>query len=156
MVKLKKSRFVATFLTKVDGFTKSKTNKMLLLIAATNRPWALDNAMIRGGRFDTHIYVSVPDSNARRFMVEKAFRDVPMNSNFDYAKLTEMLDGFGGGDIVAICEKIRLKAYKKSIRTGVEEKVSMEDCYDVLAKHHNVITREEIERFENFQNGDMD
>ncbi len=150
------SRFVATFLTKVDGFTKSKTNKMLLLIAATNRPWALDNAMIRGGRFDTHIYVSVPDSNARRFMVEKAFRDVPMNSNFDYAKLTEMLDGFGGGDIVAICEKIRLKAYKKSIRTGVEEKVSMEDCYDVLAKHHNVITREEIERFENFQNGDMD
>lgn len=150
------SRFVATFLTKVDGFTKSKTNKMLLLIAATNRPWALDNAMIRGGRFDTHIYVSVPDSNARRFMVEKAFRDVPMNINFDYAKLTEMLDGFGGGDIVAICEKIRLKAYKKSIRTGVEEKVSMEDCYDVLAKHHNVITREEIERFENFQNGDMD
>lgn len=150
------SRFVATFLTKVDGFKKSKTNKMLLLIAATNRPWALDNAMIRGGRFDTHIYVSVPDSTARRFMIEKSFKDVPIDSNFDYEKLTEMLEGFGGGDIVAICEKIRLKAYKKSIKTGVEEEISMEDCYSVLSKHHNVITKEEIERFENFQNGDMD
>ena len=55
------ARFVATFLTKVDGFKKSKTCKMLLLIGATNRPWALDPAMCRGGRFDTHIYVGLPD-----------------------------------------------------------------------------------------------
>ena len=150
------SRFVATFLTKVDGFEKSKTNKMLLLVAATNRPWALDNAMIRGGRFDTHIYVTIPDFDARNFMIKKAFADVPMEDGFDYDKLTELLDGYGGGDIVSICEKIRLKAYKKSIKTGIEEKVSLDDCYSVLRKHHNVITSEELERFENFQNGDMD
>lgn len=150
------SRFVATFLTKVDGFEKSKTNKMLLLVAATNRPWVLDSAMIRGGRFDTHIYVTIPDYEARKFIIKKAFSDVPMEEDFDYDKLTTLLDGYGGGDIVSICEKIRLKAYKKSIKTGIEEKVSIDDCYSVLNKHHNVITSEELERFENFQNGDMD
>lgn len=149
------SRFVATFLTKVDGFTKSKTNKMLLLIAATNRPWALDNAMIRGGRFDTHIYVRVPDYEARLFMIKKAFEDVPLDENFDFDYLAEILDGFGGGDVVAICEKIRLNTYKRSVKSNEEQKVTIADCENIIKKHHNVITSEELARFEDFQNGDM-
>lgn len=148
------ARFVATFLTKVDGFKKSKTNKMLLLIAATNRPWALDNAMVRGGRFDTHIYVGVPDEDARRFLIKKAFKDVPVSEAFDIDNLVYKLNGFGGGDIVAICEKIRLMAYKKSIKTGVEEKISNEDCDNVIAKQRNIITSEELEKFEKYQQGE--
>ena len=149
------SRFVATFLTKVDGFKKSTTNKMLLLIAATNRPWAIDNAMIRGGRFDTHIYVGVPDEKAREFLVRKAFENVPTEDDFDIDKIVDMLNGFGGGDIVAICEKIRLDAYKKTIRNNTEEKISMQNCYDIISKQHNVITPEEIEKFIKFQNGEI-
>ena len=148
------SRFVATFLTKVDGFKKSKTNKMLLLIAATNRPWALDNAMIRGGRFDTHVYVGVPDEEARRFLINKSFKDVPVAEDFDIESITEKLNGFGGGDIMAICEKIRLIAYKKSIKSGKEEKISNEDCLKVISNQRNVITQEELDRFHKFQLGE--
>ena len=148
------SRFVATFLTKVDGFKKSKTNKMLLLIAATNRPWALDNAMIRGGRFDTHVYVGVPDEEARRFLIKKSFKDVPVAENFDIESITEKFNGFGGGDIMAICEKIRLIAYKKSIKSGKEEKISNEDCIKVISNQRNVITQEELDRFQKFQLGE--
>ena len=148
------SRFVATFLTKVDGFEKSKTNKMLLLIAATNRPWALDNAMIRGGRFDTHIYVGVPDQNAREFLVKKAFKDIPMSSDIDLNVIAKKLMGYGGGDIMAICEKIRLNAYKKAVKTGKDEPITLQDCEKVISKHVNVITQEEIERFIKFQHGE--
>ena len=148
------SRFVATFLTKVDGFKKSKTNKMLLLIAATNRPWALDNAMIRGGRFDTHVYVGVPDEEARRFLINKSFKDVPVAEDFDIESITEKLNGFGGGDIMAICEKIRLIAYKKSIKSGKEEKISNEDCLKVISNQRNVITQEELDRFQKFHLGE--
>lgn len=81
------ARFVATFLTKVDGFKKSETNKMLLLIAATNRPWTLDSAMLRGGRFDTHIYVGMPDQAAREFMVRKVLDGLPMDDDVDLSKL---------------------------------------------------------------------
>ena len=105
------ARFVATFLTKVDGFKKSETCKMLLLIAATNRPWALDSAMLRGGRFDTQIYVGVPDQKAREFMVNKSMKNLPLAHDVDLQKLAKALEGFGGGDIVAICDKILLVAY---------------------------------------------
>ena len=107
------ARFVATFLTKVDGFKKSKTNKMLLLIAATNRPWALDSAMLRGGRFDTHIYVGVPDQAAREFLVNKVLNGLPIEDDVDLAKLAWALEGYGGGDITAICEKIKVKCIRR-------------------------------------------
>ncbi len=145
------ARFVATFLTKVDGFKKSETNKMLLLIAATNRPWALDSAMLRGGRFDTHIYVGVPDQTAREFLVDKVLSGLPMDDDVDLAKLAWALEGYGGGDITAICGRIKLAAYMRSLKTGTVQNITREDCNAVLLASHNMITTEDIERFEKFR-----
>lgn len=145
------ARFVATFLTKVDGFKKSETNKMLLLIAATNRPWALDPAMLRGGRFDTHIYVGVPDQKAREFLVHKEMRGLPMEADVDLSKLAQVLDGYGGGDITAICGKIKLNAYMRSLQAGKAQNITREDCNSVLLASHNMITAEDLARFERFR-----
>ena len=151
------ARFVATFLTKVDGFKKSETNKMLLLIAATNRPWALDSAMLRGGRFDTHIYVGVPDQTAREFLVNKVLKGLPMDEDVDLSKLAWALEGYGGGDITAICGKIKLAAYMRSLKVGSPQNITREDCNSVLLSSHNMITAEDIEKFEQFrQSGSID
>lgn len=147
------ARFVATFLTKVDGFKKSDTNKMLLLIAATNRPWALDPAMLRGGRFDTHIYVGVPDQEAREFLVKKVLQGVPLDKDVDLVKLASVLDGYGGGDITAICDKIKLNAYMRSLKVGSPQNISRSDCNSVLLSSHNMITAEELAKFEKFRRG---
>ena len=147
------ARFVATFLTKVDGFKKSDTNKMLLLIAATNRPWALDPAMLRGGRFDTHIYVGVPDRAAREFLVNKALKGLPIDSDVDLVRLASVLAGYGGGDITAICGKIKLNAYMRSLKTGTPQNISREDCNRVLSASHNMITAEELAKFDKFRKG---
>ena len=145
------ARFVATFLTKVDGFKKSKTNKMLLLIAATNRPWALDSAMLRGGRFDTHIYVGVPDQAAREFLVNKVLNGLPIEDDVDLAKLAWALEGYGGGDITAICEKIKVNAYMRSLKVGVPQKISKDDCNSILTSVHNMITADDLAKFEKFR-----
>lgn len=147
------ARFVATFLTKVDGFKKSKTNKMLLLIAATNRPWALDPAMLRGGRFDTHIYVGVPDHAAREFLVNKVLKGLPMEEDVDLKKLATVLEGYGGGDITAICNKIKLNTYMRALKAGTPQKISRDDCNSVLLASHNMITAEDLAKFENFKKG---
>ncbi len=147
------SRFVATFLTKVDGFKKQEEGKMLLLIAATNRPWALDSAMVRGGRFDTQIYVGVPDQKAREFMVNKAMKNLPLDPDIDLSKLALALEGFGGGDIVAACDKIRLEAYKRSVRSGKKQNVTKDDCNLILSKLHNHISKEEMEKFVAYRSG---
>ena len=147
------SRFVATFLTKVDGFKKSETCKMLLLIAATNRPWALDSAMVRGGRFDTQIYVGVPDKKAREFLVNKAMKNLPLEENVDLDEIAAALEGFGGGDIVAACDKIRLEAYKRSVRMGSKQNITRDDCDAILANVHNHISDEEMKKLEAYRNG---
>ncbi len=147
------ARFVATFLTKVDGFSKSKTNEMLLLIAATNRPWAIDTAMLRGGRFDTQVYVSVPDQKAREFLVNKAFKDLPIDKDVSLTALANSLNGYGGGDIVSICEKIALEAYKRAVVNKTTSPVTNADCKKVISNHRNVITQEELEKFDDYSNG---
>lgn len=147
------ARFVATFLTKVDGFKKSETCKMLLLIAATNRPWALDSAMVRGGRFDTQIYVGVPDQVAREFMVNKAMKNLPLDSDVDLSELAEELQGFGGGDIVAACDKIRLEAYKRSVRLGEKQNVTRDDCEAIISNMHNHLSEEEMAKFVAYRSG---
>lgn len=147
------ARFVATFLTKVDGFKRSETNKMLLLIAATNRPWALDPAMLRGGRFDTHIYVGVPDQAAREFLVNKVLKGLPIEDDVDLKKLASALEGYGGGDITAICNKIKLNTYMRALKAGVPQRISRDDCNRVLVASHNMITAEELAKFQKFKAG---
>ena len=147
------ARFVATFLTKVDGFKQSDKNQMLLLIAATNRPWALDSAMLRGGRFDTQIYVGVPDQKAREFMVNKAMSKLPLDPDVDLQKLAMTLEGYGGGDIVAICDRIRLEAYKRSVRLGAKQNITREDCNKILSSVRNHITEEEVAKFAAYSSG---
>ena len=147
------ARFVATFLTKVDGFKRSETNKMLLLIAATNRQWALDPAMLRGGRFDTHIYVGVPDQAAREFLVNKVLGGLPIEEDVSLKKLASALEGYGGGDITAICNKIKLNTYMRALKAGAPQKISREDCNRVLVASHNMITAEELAKFQKFKAG---
>lgn len=150
------SRFVATFLTRVDGFKKSETNEMLLLIAATNRPWAIDSAMLRGGRFDTHIYVGVPDQEAREFMVKSALGASPMEDDVDLRYIAKRLDGFGGGDIKALCEKIKQRAYMRAVKTNSISPITLNDCEDIINGAHNVITSEELDKFDAFRtNGQL-
>lgn len=146
------ARFVATFLTKVDGF-KPTANKMLLLIAATNRPWALDSAMLRGGRFDTQIYVGVPDQTAREFLVNRALGGIAREEDVDLSKLARALEGYGGGDVTAICEKIKLEPYKREVLTGEAQRITREDCNKVLSSSRNVITPEELEKFKAYREG---
>ena len=146
------ARFVATFLTKIDGFKKSKTNKMLLLLAATNRPWTLDDAMLRGGRFDTQIYVSPPDHEAILFMLKQEMSGLPVSADVDLDNVARALKGFGGGDIISICSKVKQRAYYRAIMSKSVEEIDSADFRDVIKNQKNVITLESLKEFEDYKN----
>jgi len=148
------SRFVATFLTKVDGFKKPKECEMLLLIAATNRPWAIDSAMLRGGRFDTHIYVGLPDEEARLFLINKEFKDINLDG-FDTCSLAKKLDGFGCADIVSICRKIKQLTYRRAIKTNVFEAIKSSDVDAILLDIKSSISECDLIQFELFKKGEI-
>ena len=145
------SRFVASFLTKVDGFKKPKDCEMLLLIAATNRPWAIDSAMLRGGRFDTQIYVGLPDYESRIFLVKKEFEGVTFSSNLSIELIAERLEHFGGADIVSACRKIKQLAYRRAVRSNKVESVTFSDFNKVFQSLRPSVNDEELRKFQEFK-----
>ena len=149
------ARFVASFLTKVDGFKKSNTCEMLLLIAATNRPWAIDSAMLRGGRFDNHIYVGLPDKEARLFLVRKELQDIRLDSSVSYMSIANKLENYGGADIVSACKKIAQLAYRRAIKSCQVVPIKEEDVNQVISNMHVTISKEELNAFEAFRKGSL-
>ncbi len=144
------NRAVATFLTRLDGFKKID-NKMVLLIAATNRPWSIDKAMLRGGRFATHIYVSTPDQKAREFLVSKVLSGIPINDDVDVKSIAMSLEGFGGADITKICNDIKSNAYRRALESGTEQNINTDDCTLAINNKPNLISDEDIKMFEEFK-----
>ena len=146
------ARTVNMLLTKIDGFKKSETNKMMLIIAATNRPWALDEAVLRGGRISNHIYVGVPDQEAREFLGARKLKDIPLEDSLDVKKIAKQLDGFGGGDITSICEDAKNFAFRRALLSGDPDSVVKQCDFDkAMQGKHNMITPEMIAKFKEFE-----
>ena len=69
-----RSEFLAQ-LQGIESYGKD-TGNILFLVAATNKPWDIDSAFIRPGRFGTRIYVGLPDSSARNYIIESRFAKI--------------------------------------------------------------------------------
>jgi|GEM_PF-1228841 len=150
---------LTTFLTCMSGF-KPKSKSLKVIIGATNRPWALDAALIRGQRLDTPIYVRLPDEKARRFFVEKEFAKHP--EVFEGSDLTveyciDALDGLSGADIKTILERATTKTLYRVLQDNLPKgqfyKVTKADFDAALSAHHNPVTPEALLRYEAFEKG---
>jgi AAA family ATPase len=92
---------LATLLTEMDGFEASED---VLVLAATNRPQALDPALLRAGRFDGMIYVAPPDPEARTTIIERRLGMRRIDSTVDIQELVALSDGFSGAETVGACD----------------------------------------------------
>ncbi|MBO5287506.1 MAG: ATP-binding protein [Clostridia bacterium] len=155
---------LTSFLTCLSGFkSKSEERNIRVVIGATNRPWALDSAVLRGKRFDTQIYVGLPDHDARLFLVEKAFKKRPGLLNQDeitYEDLVEMFDGYSGADITTMLEKMKKNALKRALMNAEDgeeglETIGYEDAKEILSKYRNSVTKESLDAFEAFRDGEI-
>ncbi len=153
---------LTTFLTCLSGFHEEKSGCVRVIIGATNRPWALDTALIRGKRFDTHIYVGLPDAEARAFLVRKAFSKNAslLNGDIGEERMVDLLEGYSCADISTILGKMKEKAFERTLanfENGVnsEEPVTDRDMADVMATYRNSVTAESLELFKSFENGEI-
>lgn len=103
-------RLVAQFLTLMDGL-EARSN--LVVIAATNRPDAIDEALRRSGRFDREIVVGVPDERARREILGIHTRGMPLEAKVDLAELARVTHGFVGADIAALAREAAIDAVRQ-------------------------------------------
>jgi transitional endoplasmic reticulum ATPase len=103
-------RLVAQLLTLMDGLN-SRAN--VVVIAATNRPDAIDEALRRPGRFDREIVIGVPDEKGRREIIGIHTRGMPLGEGVDLGELARTTHGFVGADIAALAREAAIDAVRR-------------------------------------------
>lgn len=143
------NRKVATvneFLAQLDGLVKN-TN-CLLVLGATNKPWVLDEAVIRPGRMGTHIYVGPPDAPARKAMLAYNLKGVPVAADLDFDEVVKQTDSYSGADLAEICDRAKRAALKRQLGGEAEAVVGAQDFKDALALVRPSVTAAMMKDFE--------
>ena len=130
-------RLVAQLLTLMDGL-EARAN--LVVIAATNRPEAIDEALRRPGRFDREIVVGVPDERGRREILGIHTRGMPLAEAVDLEELARTTYGFVGADLAALTREAAIEAVRRIMpRLNLGETTIPPEVLDTLA-----VTREDF------------
>ena len=136
---------VQTFLTELDGFKTKKLEKPVIVIAATNKPWMLDEAIL--SRFEKRIYIPLPDHEARKQMFKihlekKGFKI----KDITYDELAELTEGYSGRDIRNICQTAIMLMLRRANPNIIEKLMKITDLSQLEKETYHVepITREEL------------
>ncbi len=124
-------RLVAQLLTLMDGL-EARAN--LVVIAATNRPEAIDEALRRPGRFDREIVVGVPDERGRREILGIHARGMPLTDDVDLDELARTTYGFVGADLSALTREAAIEAVRRIMpKLNLEERTIPPEVLDELS-----------------------
>jgi len=124
-------RTLMQLLSELDGF-ESRGN--VGIIAATNRPDILDDALIRPGRFDRTIEVPLPNKNGRINILKIHTEKMKIDENIDFESISELTEGFSGADLKAACTEAGMFAIRNE-----RKKVISKDFMDAIDKIINQI-----------------
>lgn len=134
----------------VESYGEESGN-ILFLVAATNKPWDMDSAFLRPGRFGTRVYVGLPDKEARRYIVDKRFKKiidkgiVRVNADLDKDAIVDKTEGFNGSDLTNLLDKIEEFSIIRGVRTG-EKFICNQDVIDALEEVNSSVQRSDIEK----------
>ena len=101
-------------LVKMDGF---ETNLGVIVVAATNRPDILDAALLRPGRFDRQVYVTLPDIRGREQILNVHMRKIPVSQDVNPGVIARGTPGMSGADLANLCNEAALMAARRNART---------------------------------------
>tara|TARA_R110000868_G_scaffold411739_1_gene708402 strand:+ start:16826 stop:18925 length:2100 start_codon:yes stop_codon:yes gene_type:complete len=131
-----------SLLVEMDGFA---TDSGVIILAATNRPDVLDNALLRPGRFDRQISIDKPDLNGREAIFKVHLKPLKLHKEVDPKKLSAQTPGFAGAEIANVCNEAALIAARSN-----KKSVDMEDFQNAidrviggLEKKNKIISPEE-------------
>ena len=114
-------------LTEMDGF---EDNTGVIILAATNRPEALDPALLRPGRFDRRVPVELPDLKGREEILKVHARKVRLEPDVDFNKIARMASGASGAELANIVNEAALRAVRDGRKTATQ--ADLEESIEVV------------------------
>jgi SpoVK/Ycf46/Vps4 family AAA+-type ATPase len=131
-------------LQELDGVRELKN---VMMIGATNKPFALDSAILRPGRFDKILYIPPPDAPARKQVFALGLAKFLKNVNLD--SLAAATDGYSGADITSICQEVKMGMVRSRLK-GKQSETTTQSVLEVVAARKPSITRKDLEEYVSF------
>ena len=136
-------------LNQMDGI---RDNEDIIVVGATNRPWDLDPAILRPGRFDKIIYVPPPNLEGRISVLKVLCKGLNVDDQtlYNVARITE---GYTPADLKLVVEEVKRELLKEGASTGVlRTQVTFNDFVKVLSQVKPSVSPEQIKVYEEFKN----
>lgn len=133
-------RVVSQLLTLMDGL---KSRGKVIVLAATNRPNALDEALRRPGRFDREIDIGVPDKNGRKEILKIHTRNMPLSEDVNLDELSEKTYGYVGADLAALAREAAMSVIRRNM-----EEIKLKEEYlpkiTEVSREYNIRNQKEL------------
>ena len=156
-------RFKSELLIQMDGLASSKhpdtdPDKVVMVLAATNHPWDIDDAFRR--RFEKRVYIKLPDKEGRRNLLDLNLKDIELDSEVDLEGIADRLDMYSGADITSLCRDAAMMSMRRMIkgkspeeikdmkREDLEKPVTLEDFDDAIERCQRSVGNMDLSKYE--------
>ncbi|KAL4236816.1 Katanin p60 ATPase-containing subunit A1 [Mactra antiquata] len=154
-------RVKSELLTQMDGVagcSGEDTSNIVMVLAATNFPWDLDEALRR--RLEKRIYIPLPTAEGRQQLLKINLKEVPLSSDVDLAAVAGRLDGYSGADITNVCRDAAMMSFRRRIKGLSPDEIkqipkeelnlptSMEDFMEAKKKVNKSVSKDDLKRYE--------
>jgi len=155
-------RLKSEVLMQMDGLSSvTDEPKIVMVLAATNFPWDIDEALRR--RLEKRIYIPLPGKDGRRQLLDINLRDVPVAPDLDLDEFAGKMENYSGSDITVVCRDASMMAMRRIIRgksaeeiknlkkENVEQPITKDDFSEALKKVQSSVGKENIRQFEKWK-----
>ncbi|XP_045195303.1 katanin p60 ATPase-containing subunit A1-like isoform X1 [Mercenaria mercenaria] len=155
-------RVKSELLIQMDGVAGAcageDSSKIVMVLAATNFPWDLDEALRR--RLEKRIYIPLPTVEGRVELLKINLKEVPLASDVDLMEVAKVLDGYSGADITNVCRDAAMMSFRRRIKGLTPDEIkripkeelnmptSMEDFLEAKKKVNKSVSKDDLKKYE--------
>ncbi|XP_057671463.1 katanin p60 ATPase-containing subunit A-like 1 [Diorhabda carinulata] len=157
-------RVKSELLVQMDGITANneEPGKVVMVLAATNFPWDIDEALRR--RLEKRIYIPLPTMEGREALLKINLREVKLDPDINLTTIAKRLDGFSGADITNVCRDASMMSMRRKIcglrpdqikqlpKEELDLPVTMRDFEEALDKNNKSVSKEDLDKYERWMN----
>ncbi|XP_044741600.1 katanin p60 ATPase-containing subunit A-like 1 [Chrysoperla carnea] len=152
-------RVKSELLVQMDGITPNQDDptKVVMVLAATNFPWDIDEALRR--RLEKRIYIPLPNGEGREALLKINLREVKLDPDVDLKDIAKRLKGYSGADITNVCRDASMMSMRRKIaglrpdqirqlpREELDLPVTNQDFTEALEKCNKSVSKEDLDKY---------
>lgn len=157
-------RVKSELLVQMDGISSNSDDpsKVVMVLAATNFPWDIDEALRR--RLEKRIYIPLPNSEGREALLKINLREVKVDESVNLSDVAKKLKGYSGADITNVCRDASMMSMRRKIaglkpdqirqlpKEELDLPVSADDFHEAIERCNKSVSQEDLEKYEKWMN----